>query len=52
MTQTLRWSPTTHFVDGPHAIAVLNSIYLRPVYLGQGFAELKRLHTSGASPRQ
>lgn len=52
MIQTLNWSPTTHFVDGSGATAVLNSIYLRPVYLGPGFADLKRLHTDGASPRQ
>src|SRR6266571_849771 len=50
MTETLSWSRTAHFVEGPGATAVLNSLFLRPVYLGPGFAELKHLHAAGASP--
>ncbi|MGN9844350.1 radical SAM protein [Nonomuraea sp. H19] len=52
MTQTLRWSPTAHFVEGPGATAVLNSLYLKPVYLGPDFARLKHLHATGAAPRE
>lgn len=46
----MTWSSTTRFVDGPRATAVIDSLFLKPVYLGSEFAELKTLHGAGLTP--
>ena len=46
----MAWSPTANFIDGPSATAALNSLYLKPVYLGDAFTPLKSFHQRGLSP--
>ena len=49
--EAIRWSENAHFVANPHQsgqTAVIDSLYLKPVYLDWPFSELEARHRAGA----
>lgn len=50
LSLNLKWSSTARFIDGPRATAVIDSLFLKPVYLGSEFTQLKTLYGAGLEP--